>query len=591
MEAITFLRGLNVPPSPFDALQPSGHAQTAGDAIAALVALSPAAYAPRARRALENIKLVKANWDTAQIGLWVQFFLDLALKEPVPSYDTVEELGLVQKVLFTIPVFLQYPTCSLDQEKEIGDLVGMAPYIPRLGARIWVKLIRVLHTTWVSWSSLLAGILFVTNNPNPSGEFVRELVTIQTSEGINIAPLIIRFMQHITPIIRSNCITHRLFIGFHTTMALFVCCCIPRSVLPASHVSFVVLGGVGQLVTLLKTLVSRRGVIRFAREGSGQFGDLTGAIMTTERSLQEAMDGVQAVSDALEAGLILVIFKSQRYYDLECAKPDQYTINPPSKIWDFYANLLQRIAVYLVYPAVLRRFWRSITIITNEYSDLEQNIRLSAEQRLWSCWEQCQRRAKSFRAMYELMKMPGMGGSLCSNEKGHPYESNIDRTFFASITKLYCANHPGDILRLLLSFKAKQQKASDGSVEQGVVVLSFYDLNCLDFDSIDCANVLPLSGLYCDRRLARDQTENLRKKGAQVEETEMLIVAFFPATTKVGESVLTVIEILDLPGAVDEDEDDDYVEDDGVDDPDWDLEQIGLALSPRLSHGQSDNVR
>ncbi|ESK91697.1 hypothetical protein Moror_10671 [Moniliophthora roreri MCA 2997] len=624
-KAITALQQLDQPPSNVsfcNVLHPSDQVHAALEAIAVLGELTPlseqALGGPRRRRFLDGISLVKSNW--TKIGLWIKFFFDVAVEKPFTSSETLIELGLTRKILFTLPNLLLYPTACEDQETEVQDLIRRAPYTPRLGARVWVKLLRDMHTGWVSWSGLFVGLLFASGSNEPLAHFVDELKIIRDSEGVDTALLAIRCMRHVSQLIRSNCISRKDFAGFHTTMTLFVCCCIRRSVFPGFHVSFITQGGVAQLVSTLKVLISHHDNLRFIRRGSGQFGDLTATIMAIQSGLQEALDGVQAVSDALEAGLILVMFKTQRYYNLECDEPNSFTPNPPSKVWDSFANLLQRISLYMVYPAVLRRFWRSMNTITSSFPDLEHSIQWSAERRLRMGWEQCKNKATSFRVMYELMKMPTVGKSLCSNSEcplklspwmrssnlryqrcsaclcvaycsrtcskanwiashrnncaeysrafreGHPHESDIDRALFVSITKLYCVNHKDDIREKLASFtpsgadEKEQGRDTDTDpgqpYQRGVVVLAFYNINRLDFNSSDCTSIMHLKDVYNDRRLAREQSDNLVRKASQVQDSEMLVVAFFPATTRIGDLVLTVIEILNLPQVTSSDEED-----------------------------------
>ncbi|KAK7050043.1 hypothetical protein VNI00_005475 [Paramarasmius palmivorus] len=363
----------------------------------------------------EYVALVKTSW-VPVIGPWVECFYAFAEKEPLSSPCS----ALLDKVLCVLPRMTMYPLQGcLDKVAEVKELRRMAPYLFSSAGRIWFKTIQgsETHWSWACWAVLLSG-LFVTKDVEGIFDVYMELIGKQKqSELKDFAGCCVRFIDHLNHCLQvsQSHADATIWVGSTATIPIFTLLFAYQN---SSSTPFVLAGGARALSRFHRTLVSQRSITIFtcAEPIPDEVGDTLELLNCLMLAITQTSMEMQGTIDALDAGLIVSMFKAARFYSPEKG-PDTSQSEPKSttnRLWQSYTRLLELVSVYMVYPSVQRQFCKSMRQVVN--AGLEEQLKEHPGE-FWTCWEMCKSKAEELGKLKELMKDPTseQGSSVCSN--------------------------------------------------------------------------------------------------------------------------------------------------------------------------------
>uniref|UniRef100_A0A0W0FYL6 Uncharacterized protein n=1 Tax=Moniliophthora roreri TaxID=221103 RepID=A0A0W0FYL6_MONRR len=541
---------------PSEACVDSDHVNTA---LLALAAIGRATARPTTHS--KNVILIKQNWNSMSL---------------------------------VIPKLFLYPDESRDtatKHMEITALLEMAPYLVRSATIIWAKTISELHWTWGRWTGLL-GIIFGVNK---GSLFAHEVFT-RPDELKAITGNVIRLVYALNRCFQANTKPDgKTLYEFAALLRLlmYLVSCRRNSPLPLNPL-FITPGGVKAIVTLHGTLISQQQQI------------FIGEILPNLLSIF-LLDGVPGITDALESGLLISIFKTGKPYVPNLPQFQSHKAFPGMVRQSQYV-IVETISLYLVYPPpdVLRRSLKSMRRIID--GGLEEKLK-DVRDLFWQCWQQCKEKAVLLEMLKDGMRNPvGLGALILSSslvsfeggralqgsqefpllstllqlseflcrdrtlalKAGKPCVSSRDRASFFSWVALYIREHGRSILKALAGFaRPPQEPATVGGQEdymmisqesqeyasrRGVVVLNFCDRENLNILSLECLKICHIDDAVEDPRLRSDPdfVKSLRSRHLSLDETEMQVLAFFPDTTRGGDCAFPLQEVCRLPQLVED---------------------------------------
>ncbi|KAI3615343.1 hypothetical protein WG66_003500 [Moniliophthora roreri] len=299
-----------------------------------------------------------------------------------------------------IPKLFLYPDESRDtatKHMEITALLEMAPYLVRSATIIWAKTISELHWTWGRWTGLL-GIIFGVNK---GSLFAHEVFT-RPDELKAITGNVIRLVYALNRCFQANTKPDgKTLYEFAALLRLlmYLVSCRRNSPLPLNPL-FITPGGVKAIVTLHGTLISQQQQI------------FIGEILPNLLSIF-LLDGVPGITDALESGLLISIFKTGKPYVPNLPQFQSHKAFPGMVRQSQYV-IVETISLYLVYPPpdVLRRSLKSMRRIID--GGLEEKLK-DVRDLFWQCWQQCKEKAVLLEMLKDGMRNPvGLGALVCS---------------------------------------------------------------------------------------------------------------------------------------------------------------------------------
>ncbi|KAK7022905.1 hypothetical protein VNI00_016892 [Paramarasmius palmivorus] len=135
--------------------------------------------------------------------------------------------------------------------------------------------------------------------------------------------------------------------------------------------------GTQALVKMIATLVSKSKTIGACRQNYDRLHHIITTAQLGLMMLEGALQGPLWVVQALDADLISAMFKAQRLYG------NHEVVGPHLRaIWENMTKVLERVALYAVYPSVVVRF--AVTTKGIVDSDLEHD--LESSQPDWEMW-------------------------------------------------------------------------------------------------------------------------------------------------------------------------------------------------------------
>ncbi|KAL0569721.1 hypothetical protein V5O48_012236 [Marasmius crinis-equi] len=170
-----------------------------------------------------------------------------------------------------------------------------------------------------------------------------------------------------------------------------------------SYTQSVVKHSISAHTRLLSTLLTKKKDAREAVLGSDESLTYHGLAVGIAGLIEEAMVGLPQVLEAVEAGLLVALFKSYPIYfrcDFEKGK-HLPTLNHLS----LSCRIIVQINKFLVYPSVFHAY-RRVTSKIRKSADLEEELK-SKGQSLWICWYSLVRKARILQAIRDSRKKQG----------------------------------------------------------------------------------------------------------------------------------------------------------------------------------------
>ncbi|KAK7047486.1 hypothetical protein VNI00_006717 [Paramarasmius palmivorus] len=428
------------PPSAIDISEPSNEVCTVLQALACLACYitpaHPLAIQTRNHRDTKQVaQLVESNWDSC-IGPWIMFYIErFLLADTGPSTRRGQEV--LDVIAYMIPLLFMYPALCTHSRQAVEQLKHTSPDFPITATRAMITLVEKDHFTWGSWAAALGSVQYYGSG---SEVFVTAMVDAALVYQHNVALI---YVQHLhrecqrayTP---SQTID---FHGMRCMMLSFAACIHPDSPL---YIPFIIHGGVHKLVKLLTTVICRRKTLQHIPSKSKKLEDPHAVIAVTIVHLGMSFArSPTTVCDVIDGGLIMAIFKANRFYEFEESIPPDG--NRGELVSESFADILETISIFFVYPSVLHRFLNAAKRVV----DLGLLDTLATgSRRLIEVWKKCHDLARNMHQICRRMKARGLsrcGYSKCPMQiKGKP-PCNVEITRYfrcsACRTITYCSRN------------------------------------------------------------------------------------------------------------------------------------------------------
>ncbi|ESK91640.1 hypothetical protein Moror_10686 [Moniliophthora roreri MCA 2997] len=585
-KAIAALRRLDEPPAP-DVINSSPNSGVLQIALEAMSVLGDSTQSKIQLHHSQAILLIKKNWGRC-IGPWVKFFIEnVALAEEGSGIG----IELTDKVMFTLPLLILYPTtCGEQKDAEGGELMHIAPYILPLCTRVWLKVMYLTHWSWPKWCAILDGVLCA---PKHSSAIFR--VIEEAGAGKNVVHFGVRYLNYVAKDIR-DVVEFELSAFRHMIILCTICFCAGAPF----NVSFLQNGGASVTVRALRALCSPRKVLRNVAYGSSDFKMLIFFTACTARFLDVLLSGISGIPDALDAGLLSIMLRTEPFHRFEFNHgPPLTSFNPDYTVWSSFTSLLKHISLFLVYPPVLRR------VVKFASSGLTLGSYTVAELR--ASWEQCKRKASQLKVTHDALKHAGMlccfpecphrlnpcaksvntryrrcstclhvmycsrscakqnwamehknyckvMGSLLIANRYNRGPTQADQLFFKELVQVVPEAHALEIINKMASFVPPAYEKDPNIVgmkrvnDRGVLVIDFSDREKQDAENF---SIRPFNQVSNDiRRLWEKNSALFIDYARGLADGKMLVVAYFPSPVLGSEKIWSLWDSIDVPRKV-----------------------------------------
>ncbi|ESK90704.1 hypothetical protein Moror_4168 [Moniliophthora roreri MCA 2997] len=399
ISAVAKLRQLGRPPSSSpDISHPCESARAVLDVFAYFAHyLSFPEYGKHVRT--QTVSCIKQNWSSS-ICPWVEFFLqEFALNSEPPR--TPEGLDFLDNILNVISLLLSYP-------KNYPDVREVKQIASRLRTQVlnqvWLKVIDTLHVTWWRWSALMTCIFFSDD------EFNEFSYTMTKSGECTTTRVAFIGVQHLRRIAQHIDVMQEADLAAVHTSLLLMGFLIPPD---PSFMSCLLQGSVPALVDLLSALFSRSKTIRRFSDSPHAWTNVLISVMIAISSLADAFVGPMWICQALDAGLLEVLFKSNRLIQGHQRISDKDREHLEN-IWARLNEMLKQVIVFMVYPSVLVRFLSGMKKLAE--TGVEEELEaIQPDWPLWDIWDLCQAKARGYRRTFERAKSD-LGSLCCAKE-------------------------------------------------------------------------------------------------------------------------------------------------------------------------------
>ncbi|KAI3609323.1 hypothetical protein WG66_010582 [Moniliophthora roreri] len=399
ISAVAKLRQLGRPPSSSpDISHPCESARAVLDVFAYFAHyLSFPEYGKHVRT--QTVSCIKQNWSSS-ICPWVEFFLqEFALNSEPPR--TPEGLDFLDNILNVISLLLSYP-------KNYPDVREVKQIASRLRTQVlnqvWLKVIDTLHVTWWRWSALMTCIFFSDD------EFNEFSYTMTKSGECTTTRVAFIGVQHLRRIAQHIDVMQEADLAAVHTSLLLMGFLIPPD---PSFMSCLLQGSVPALVDLLSALFSRSKTIRRFSDSPHAWTNVLISVMIAISSLADAFVGPMWICQALDAGLLEVLFKSNRLIQGHQRISDKDREHLEN-IWARLNEMLKQVIVFIIYPSVLVRFLSGMKKLAE--TGVEEELEaIQPDWPLWDIWDLCQAKARGYRRTFERAKSD-LGSLCCAKE-------------------------------------------------------------------------------------------------------------------------------------------------------------------------------
>ncbi|KAI3615221.1 hypothetical protein WG66_003486 [Moniliophthora roreri] len=524
-KAIAALRRLDEPPAP-DVINSSPNSGVLQIALEAMSVLGDSTQSKIQLHHSQAILLIKKNWGRC-IGPWVKFFIEnVALAEEGSGIG----IELTDKVMFTLPLLILYPTtCGEQKDAEGGELMRIAPYILPLCTRVWLKVMYSIHWSWPKWCAILDGVLCA---PKHSSAIFR--VIEEAGAGKNVVHFGVRYLNYVAKDIR-DVVEFELSAFRHMIILCTICFCAGAPF----NVSFLQNGGASVTVRALRALCSPRKVLRNVAYGSSDFKMLIFFTACTARFLDVLLSGISGIPDALDAGLLSIMLRAEPFHRFEFNHgPPLTSFNPDYTVWSSFTSLLKHISLFLVYPPVLRR------VVKFASSGLTLGSYTVAELR--ASWEQCKRKASQLKVTHDALKHAA--------NRYNRGPTQADQLFFKELVQVVPEAHALEIINKMASFVPPAYEKDPNIVgmkrvnDRGVLVIDFSDREKQDAENF---SIRPFNQVSNDiRRLWEKNSALFIDYARGLADGKMLVVAYFPSPVLGSEKIWSLWDSIDVPRKV-----------------------------------------
>ncbi|KAJ8074696.1 hypothetical protein PM082_022274 [Marasmius tenuissimus] len=398
--AINELKRLGHPPALSISPVPDIGVITAIRIIAAL----QSAYSASSSKAASAIKHVRHQWRS--LSWWIKLLIEgLVLSDDtVTSPESVEALD---HVLILLPSLLDFSSA----EGAVTDLVflhRLSPFLPQLIVRVWVKTLENHHWTYGLWSLLL--IKLAASAPStswytPSSEPAQGRSQATSPDGLAFAYHVYHQLKHIPTMTLQDI---REFLAFMCCPALEgsrpLCSYAPGKTLPA-------------LVSLLSVVTRKRKPVQTAEVDSDEYAIINGIAFQILSYISSFIREPYFAAEALDAGLIRVLFRAHPCF----MRTDDQRTPLVRRFHYLAAEIVDRIAMLLVFPAILHRFWKARSTAT-QYLEADIAFPLLRES-----WNQALEKASAIHEFRQVLK--NQVSPLCDYNRcpGNPTGKGLDR--------------------------------------------------------------------------------------------------------------------------------------------------------------------
>uniref|UniRef100_A0A0W0FPJ6 MYND-type domain-containing protein n=1 Tax=Moniliophthora roreri TaxID=221103 RepID=A0A0W0FPJ6_MONRR len=568
--AVQKLRSLGEPPSVGDEFSsPSPTLQIALDIMGSF-AYNSTAEAVGIQVRNRTIVTLKKHWG-ATIDQWVRFFLEtIAVSDEEPESLHLYGLGFLARTSYAVAILLGYPDRCQDMKAEVQQLRLASPYILPLIMRVWLKVLHWSHVTWIAWTGRVFRLI-VADSQDIGETFLAALERIHDSKQQNVPEICIRHLHQRTLRIGDmtdlEANTFRMFIKligifFDRRRALYI--------------PFLLSRGIRAHVKHLNSLIAHRKLLKRVKDDSKKFKLVFQSVYSVADHLTVWLNGPRWVSEALDAGVITLMFNGERFFNYDARDGEE--LNLATK----YCLLLRQISLYFVYPPVLRRFLG--------WSKKVTELGLEEKSQFWpstlqAAWKMSKGRASALSETYrayepspapsmicgylECPRKSGNSGNqpppekyLCCSScctvmycsrtcargcwrtehrmecptltrrwKGTPHPTTLDVAFFRMIIETYTAVHGREIMRTIRDFESSRSTSGGKPTDPIVTTLIFHDLDKPNPMGLSCLKVVDWSTMRRENPMSDSQIQIIVESLQSVGQAGLiLLVAFFPGT-------------------------------------------------------------
>ncbi|KAL0576325.1 hypothetical protein V5O48_005650 [Marasmius crinis-equi] len=345
-----------------------------------VIAALQSAYDTSPSKATSTFEQIRSHWDL--LSVWIQHLLEGAvLSEDEPL--SRESFAAFEHILILLPPFLDSHFRAGEINTE--SLNHQSPLFFRLIVRTWFKTLEIHHWTYGAWSLLLTRLAVLSSSTSwflPGSDSAQGDATLQ--QGLTFARHLSEQLQHIPGMTPSD---YRAFLAFLCCPALEeshpFCPVVPDCTLPV-------------LVRTLAVVTRKRKQIRKARVKSDEYVITMGITFQLLSYLSSFTQEPYFAAEALDAGLLRVLLRPHSCF----LRTDDPTIPLVRKYHYLATEIIDRIARLLLFPAILRRFWRACERVT-PYLDMDMATKLPM---LWESWNRARQKAWSLHAFRRALK-------------------------------------------------------------------------------------------------------------------------------------------------------------------------------------------
>ncbi|KAL0057952.1 hypothetical protein AAF712_015392 [Marasmius tenuissimus] len=369
--ALVHLRSLGKPPS---SMNSSILFDRSPVLLSVIITLGVCLYGSKGPREVSfAMSQVRTHWDSS-LSPWLQFLIrELVLWEDGPS--TPEGVEILEQSLAAIPIFL-LEVISKDDNilKPLQSLV----------IRAWIKTIHDDHSSWGLWSHL-SGYLTESTKRDIVG-FLGEPYCEDdrtTRLGLLFVDHLNRTAQQVAKMELESLDDLRCFIVCHTHDRTWF-----DGSLSPMYRPEVAGAAISGLVRILSGIRKRRFVSDSDLETKEVMHQLLRAVLG--HMVYHHVTDPLSIEEALQAGIIKALLElpSTRAWD--------------SRLEEVSRKIIDQVSIFLLYPTVLRRFWKSNWKIIGS-GPIEGDTK-QVPTGLWNCWKSLEAKAVDIRTFRQTLK-------------------------------------------------------------------------------------------------------------------------------------------------------------------------------------------
>ncbi|KAL0057640.1 hypothetical protein AAF712_015711 [Marasmius tenuissimus] len=369
--ALAHLRSLGKPPSSVNSRILLDRSPVL---LSVIITLGVSLYGPKGPREVSfAMSQVRTNWDSS-LSPWLQFLIrELILWEEGPS--TPEGVEILEQSLAAIPIFLL--------EVVLRDDNILKP-LQSLVIRAWIKTIRDGHSSWGLWSHLSGYLTESTKRDSVEsrGDYCENDQTT-TGLGLVFVSHLNRTAQQVEKMELESLDDLRCFIICHNHDRTWFDGSLSPMYCPE-------VGGaaISGLVRILCGIIKRK----FVSDSDLEEKEVTHQLLRAAlgHMVFSHVTDPLSVEEALRTGIIKALLEL-----------------PLTRAWDsrleeVSRKIIDQVSIFLLYPTVLRRFWKSNRKIIG--SGAIEGDSKQVPTGLWNCWKSLEAKAVDIRTFRQTLK-------------------------------------------------------------------------------------------------------------------------------------------------------------------------------------------